>query len=107
MAGYDFFIERPERPLERDEWDRFVAGHASLTPSDDQARRDTVVWPRGDDEDPEEANLSWIPGGSILVKIDVYSGDEIDDLVDLAASLGAQVRGESGEIYRGGGVVDG
>ena len=93
--------------MERDEWARFAAGHDSLTPSEARSGRDTVVWRRGDDDDPEEAHLSWIPGGSILVKIEVYSGDEIDDLVELAATLGSQVRGESGEIYRGGGVVEG
>jgi len=101
--GYDFWIEGVDGPIREDAWTRVRDGRDDLVVDPDELAR-RIVWRRPDRED---AYLEWCEPGLLFVAIPVEDGGDVEAMVELAGSLGAEVRGESGEIYRGGGVIEG
>ena len=102
--GYDFWIERPDGLIGEDEWARVRDERDELLLDPDEPTGRQVVWRRMDHDD---AFLEWCEPGRIFVAIGPDDMDDIEAMIELAGCWKADVLGESGEVYRSGGIVAG
>jgi len=105
VSGYDFFIERDGAVIDRSDWDAVVASRSDLSPHPDYPAGTVIAWDRAGAA--EAGYVEWFEPGSIIIRMDVGNGDDLEAMIGLAGQVAARLVGESGEIYHADGTVEG